>query len=349
MGFVHFQSFSSMGHLLKTAGGIAGVLFAWLSSGMAAAETPLETRSVPLSTSVKTGDRVGRMRFLGMLELPDITQKGARLSQLSGLAWDEDDAILHAVSDKGALFQLRPEFKGDFLAGARLVRAVPLSGPPGKPNAPKWAYADTEGLDILNGHNGRKGDAELIISSERLPRITRYRPNGQAISEYPLPAPLNDAKNYKNPNKMLESVCMDSSLGILTTPEEPLNNEPAGHSHIFDLSGGSWDYPLAPGDRITDIECAGQGEVMILQQNYLHPFGQITVTLKRIRLASASISEPLKPETIFTLDNKDGLHLDNFEGLARHRGSRFFMVSDNNDLFIQRTLLMYFELLDEGK
>jgi hypothetical protein len=26
---------------------------------------------------------------------------------------------------------------------------------------------DSEGMDILNGHNGRKGDAELIISFER--------------------------------------------------------------------------------------------------------------------------------------------------------------------------------------
>ena len=46
-----------------------------------------------------------------------------------------------------------------------------------------------------------------------------------------------------------------------------------------------------------------------------------------------------------TLDSDHGLQIDNFEGLARHQSNRFFMVSDDNSVFIQRTLLVYFELL----
>jgi hypothetical protein len=34
-----------------------------------------------------------------------------------------------------------------------------------------------------------------------------------------------------------------------------------------------------------------------------------------------------------------------FEGLTRHRGQRFFMVSDDNRRTLQSTLLVYFELL----
>ena len=68
---------------------------------------------------------------------------------------------------------------------------------------------------------------------------------------------------------------------------------------------------------------------------------------QRVRLAASASSQLLKPETMVTMDSKDGFHIDNFEGLARHQGKRFFIVSDNNDLFLQRTLLMYFELLDE--
>jgi hypothetical protein len=48
-----------------------------------------------------------------------------------------------------------------------------------------------------------------------------------------------------------------------------------------------------------------------------------------------------------SLDSGKGHQIDNFEGLARHRGNRFFLVSDDNDLFLQRSLLMYFELLDD--
>ncbi|MDO8705862.1 MAG: hypothetical protein Q7J84_13040, partial [Sulfuricaulis sp.] len=58
-------------------------------------------------------------------------------------------------------------------------------------------------------------------------------------------------------------------------------------------------------------------------------------------------SQALNPETLLSMSSKDGFQIDNFEGLARHKGNRFFLVSDNNDLFVQRSLLMYFELLNE--
>jgi len=335
-----------MKHFLKTAGMIIGVLYAGLHSGPGLAQTPLETRQVALSENIKTGNRVGRIRFLGMLELPDITRNGLRLSQLSGLAWDDDNGILYAISDKGGLFHLQPEFAGDFLSGVKLVRAVPLPEL-GSSKPLKWSRADAEGLDILNGRNGRKGDAELVISFERTPRIVRYHPDGHAIGEYEVQEPLNEAKNYQNANRMLESVCADSALGVITAPEEPLKNEQSGYTHIFSLSKESWRYPIASGDRLTALECLGQGDVIVLQQTYLHAFGQISVTLKRVRLTPAPFTEPLKPETLVTLDSQEGFQIDNFEGLARHRGNRFFMVSDNNDLFVQRTLLMYFELLDD--
>ncbi len=335
-----------MKHFLKIAGMIVGMLCAGLHGGPLLAQTELETRQVALSEKIKTGDRIGRIRFLGMLELPDIARNGLRFSQLSGLAWDDDEAILYAISDKGGLFHLQPEFDGDFLSGVKLVRAVPLPEP-GSNKPLKWSRADAEGLDILNGRNGRKGDAELVISFERVPRIVRYHPDSRAIGEYEVPEPLNDAKSYQNANKMLESVCVDSSLGVITAPEQPLKNEPNGYTQLFSLSSKSWRYPITSGERQTAMECLGQGEVMLLQQKYLHAFGQISVTLKHVRLTSTPSPEPLKPETLVTLDSQQGFQIDNFEGLARHRGNRFFMVSDNNDLFVQRTLLMYFELLDQ--
>ena len=51
-------------------------------------------------------------------------------------------------------------------------------------------------------------------------------------------------------------------------------------------------------------------------------------------------------ETVALLDTAQGYQIDNFEGLTRHKGNRFFMVSDNNDLFVQRTLLLYFEIVE---
>lgn len=354
-----------MKHFLETAGMIVVLLSIGLHGGPLLAQTKLETRQVALSQNIKIGDRIGRIRFLGMLELPDITRNGLRLSQLSGLAWDDDDGILYAISDKGGLFHLRPEFDGNILTGLSLLRAEALHDP-GNNKPHKRSYADSEGMDILYGRNGRKGDAELVISFERVPRIMRYRPDGHAIGEYPLPDLLANTKNYSSTNRMLESVCVDPSLGVITTPEVALTMEREGHTHLYSLPANpvinrnrrasdshgaspynSWDYPLAAGNRITAMECLGHGQVMVLQQKFLHAFGNIVVTLEQVRLPATPAAEPLLPKTIATFDSQGGHQIDNFEGLTRHRENRFFMVSDNNDLFVQRTLLMYFEVLEE--
>ena len=333
-------------HFLKT--GLIAIAFLAISAGgYADTPTELETRPVALSENIKVGDRIGRIRFLGMLQLPNPTVDGMRFSQLSGLTWDDDDGILYAISDKGFLFHLQPVFENGALTGLKLLKALHLREIGGiKPL--KGTRADSEGMDILNGRNGRKGDAELIVSFERFPRIVRYRPDGYAIDEYPLPAPLNDARMYQDSNKMLESVCVDSKLGILTVPEVPLKGERQGVTRIFNLDGRSWIYPIPEGNRISALECLGNNKVMVLESNFTGVLGRLEVFLKLAMLSpNASPTEPVPVETVATLDNGKKHQIDNFEGLTRHRGNRFFIISDDNDLFIQRSLLMYFELLDK--
>lgn len=333
-------------HFLKT-GLIAIAILAISAGGYADTPTELETRSVALSENIKVGDRIGRIRFLGMLQLPNPMVDGMRLSQLSGLAWDDDDGILYAISDKGFLFHLQPVFENGVLTGLKLLKAFHLREA-GSSKPLKGTRADSEGLDILHGRNGRKGDAELIVSFERFPRIVRYHPDGYAIGEYPLPAPLNDAKRYQDSNKMLESVCADSKLGILTVPEAPLKGERQGVTRIFNLDGRSWIYPVPEGNRISAMECLGNNRVMVLESNFTGVLGRLEVFLKLATLSpNASPTEPVPVETAVALDSGKGHQIDNFEGLARHRGNRFFIISDDNDLFIQRSLLMYFELLDK--
>src|SRR3989344_5163859 len=81
----------------------------------------LETRPVLLTERPGGAETSGRLHGLGMLELPDISVDGLRFSQLSGLAWDDDDGILYAISDKGALFHLRPVIREGRLTGLQLL------------------------------------------------------------------------------------------------------------------------------------------------------------------------------------------------------------------------------------
>lgn len=308
----------------------------------------VETRVVPLSESLKPGDTIGGLRPLGMLDIPGQKFDNLSLSQLSGLSWDEDDGVLYALSDKGALFHLRPVFDGELLTGLELLKALPLREVgTGKPLTWRSGRSDTEGLDILHGHNGRGDDAELIISFERKPRIVRFRPDGQAIDEIPLPAPLTQTGAYTSANRMLEAVCHDPALGVLTTPEAPLLGERKGYTRIYSVHGQSWLYPLHNGNNISALECLGDGRVLVLERDFGRLFGHATAALRLAVLpAKSKIDTPVGVSTVVTLDAAAGHLIDNFEGLTRHRGRRFFMVSDDNDLFIQRTLLLYFELPD---
>jgi hypothetical protein len=164
-----------------------------------------------------------------------------------------------------------------------------------------------------------------------------------------LPEPLARVGAYANSNRMLEAVCHDPELGVLTTPEAPLAEERKGYTRIYSVNGKSWLYPLHGNNNISAMECLGNGRVLVLERDFGRLFGHAAVMLRGTRVpAEARNDTPLSVETAAILNAADGHLIDNFEGLAHHRGRRFFMVSDDNDLFIQRTLLLYFELLDSG-
>ena len=325
------------------------LLASWWTGGQA--DTPaaieIDSRRVPLTAQLQPGEGIAGIRFLGMLALPSLTVNGIRFTQLSDLAWDDDDGVLYAVSDKGALFHLRPRFENDVLIGIDMLRAVRLQ----ELNSAKplrGRRIDAEGMDIRNSRNGRRGDAELVISFERFPRVIAYRPDGRALREYPLPEALANPADYQRGNRMLEAVCLDSRLGYVTTPETPLNNERTGFTHLYSRTGEKWLYSIKPGMRISSLECLGGRRILVLERDFGRVVGHAVVALKLAGLpADPSPDTPVAAQTVITMDAAKGFRIDNFEGLTRHRGNRFFLVSDDNDLFVQRTLLLHFEILQD--
>lgn len=295
---------------------------------------------VALADSLQVGDRIGKIRFLGMLQLPPANINGARLAELSDLAWDEDEQLLYAISNKGVLFWLRPQFTDGALRDVSVIRAFPLYDLDNKRRLMD-RRADAEGLDIVNGDNGRRGDTELVISFERMPRIVSYRTNGAALREHKLPASLR-REAFLADNKSLEAVAFHPRLGVLTAPEVPLKGTAAGTTHIFALDGKRWSYALGEDSSVVSLKASGKREIVVLERAYTPMFGRIVAEIKEATLSPNGTSTV---QTLATLDSRNGLMLDNFEGIARHRGRRYFIVSDNNSMFFQRTLLLYFERL----
>jgi hypothetical protein len=298
-----------------------------------------------LSVDYRDGSRFMGIRLLGALRLKPVQIDGQPLRELSGLAWDQDEGLLYAVSDGGALFHLRPEFEGGMLTGLSAVAGYALEGPGGRPRTGAWA--DSEDLAIENGDNGIPGDSRLVISFERRPRLGRYSTDGRFLEPIPLPAPLSDVASYASANKSLESVARHPALGWLAAPEWPLRGSPTGTVEIWSTEGVSWPYRLrdVPNNALVAMDALEDGALVTLERGHGLLYSPLIISLRRtLPLAEPGIPPQVTTAAVF--DSSAGWRIDNFEGLARHRALRFFLVSDDNENPLQVTLLVYLELVD---
>jgi hypothetical protein len=300
----------------------------------------------PLSETTGDGDTYMGIRLLGALDLTGIVYKGLKLTEISGLAWDDDEALLYALSDQGRIFHLRPEFHDGLLSGVQIVAAYPLRDAGGR--VLRGRRADAEGLEVENARNGRHGDSRLIISFERIPRIQHYEPNGRLAGTVELTETLRDISKFSGTNKALETVTVHPSLGILTGPEWPLRGGAPDRLQIFAMNGDVWDIPRADNEAaaLVSLEAMPDGSLIVLQRSVRMSILRIVIGLYRITaFGTARAGTTLPLETLAQFDSAAGWRVDNFEGLARHRGAHFFMVSDDNERPIQRTILVYLQVL----
>ncbi len=300
-----------------------------------------------LSSVFGNGDSFMRVRLLGALQLPTIEVDGYPMLELSGLGWDEDEAVLYALSDEGRVFHLEPMFTDGILDDVEVLGAYALRDEDGEPL--RGSAADAEGLALENHRNGRRGDTRLIISFERRPRIVAHDPRGTYEREYALPRPLRSPSAYRGRNRALEAVASHPGAGIITAPELPIGPEPSDMTLIYGLDGSTWAmdrYP-APNSALVAIETLADGSLLTLERSFSSIWQPLVIVLRRTEpLPAPGRVKRLTAEEIVILSSYDGWHLDNFEGLTLHRDMRFFLVSDDNANFFQRTLLLYLEVLE---
>jgi hypothetical protein len=301
-----------------------------------------------LAEQYQVGDSYMRIKLQGTIELAYQKINGIRLTELSGLAWDDDEQLLYAISDQGYLFHLQPFFVKNVLVAVNPVSAYSLRNKRGK----RLPSLDAEGLAILKNNNGRTGDTELLISFERRPQIARFRVDGQKLNDYTLPTKLQKINNYYNSNKMLESVTRHPRFGILTAPEWPLKFKQktyslkGQHQHtLFALKGNmKWTFPAysAPNSAIVALETLNDESILILERAFVSFYRPLIISLRQLWLFKNGTTTH---QQIAVFDSRQGWYIDNFEGLTHHQGPYFFIVSDDNDSSFQTTLLSYWELV----
>ncbi|MGR8919333.1 MAG: esterase-like activity of phytase family protein [Gammaproteobacteria bacterium] len=285
------------------------------------------------------------IRLRGTLRLKAVDD--GRPHQLSGLAWDADERLLYAVSDDGYLVHLRPHFSDGLLSGASLVAIHPLLDRDRVPLAGR--LADPEGLAARRERNGRRGDTELAVAFEGVPRLERYDPVGNWLGTIALPAELGRSSNYAHPNRQLESVTPTPAFGYVVAPERPLGSRTQRTIPLYGTGGMRWHYPLADAAHgaLVGMETLPGGDLLLLERRYVSPLLPLLIHVRRAALPPDYGAE-LVVTDVAAFSTAAGWALDNFEGIARHAGSCFFLVSDDNRSAFQRTLLAYFELSGEA-
>jgi len=311
----------------------------WLVGWGITQQVGASVKSVEFSNPYQVGEVYMGIRLRGTVELLGEVIDGFKVTELSGLAWDEDEGLLYAISDKGYLFHLQPVIENNVLTNVRSVAAYIFTTKKGK----RFWLRDSEGLAILNGHNGQRGDSQLVVSFERRPWIVRMTPQGKVSKIYRLPKILQEVQNYSGGNNaMLEAVTVHPKWGVLTAPEKPLKGN--HQVVIYSLAGQQWSFPLhsAPNSAVVALETLEDGSLLVLERAFVSVLQPLIISLRRVFLETGKV------ELIAEFNDSKGWHLDNFEGLTHQRGNYFFMVSDDNESQFQRTLLSYFELVDQS-
>lgn len=273
----------------------------------------MEARHVPLGIG-------GATLAPGVSYAGGLILRGSNLHGLSDLKVVDNRAW--AVSDFGSLirFDLRLDSNGRLTSATNAI-SRPLTGPDGAILAPK-ENADAEGLAIL-------ADGEVLISFERDHRIGSY---GADFASAAAPVPSPDAPFPDNEG--MEGLAPDGD-GWLALGE-------GGGAWLCDRGGcAPLSDPMptpADGFRFTGADRDPHGGWFVVERLFVPPLNMQA----RVRHLSPEgvLSAPL-------IQLRPPASTDNFEGIAAVEtatGTRLYILSDDNDNFVQKTLLLAFDL-----
>ena len=292
-------------------------------------------RPVPLDPTDPDRTLLGRLRYLGGIELesPD-----SRFGGLSSLKWR--DGRLHAVSDAGDWAVLAPAERAGRLEGLEGAALGDLLGPDG---------GKLEGTETGDAESLAPDGGGWLVGFEHDHKILRFPALGTRAEPSGLDPPA--LFGALEPNKGVEALATRGDAMFLCAERLPTGaatncfmREPGRTDPVRLPPPGGLD-PLAAFP--VDADWGGDGTLYILFRSWSEGNDNRAAIVARSPLGDLrTLATFLKPLT-----------LDNYEGLAvrEERGRTFlYIVSDDNfgeydepgkPETWQRTLLLKFELI----
>lgn len=286
----------------------------------------VDSRPVPLDASKPERTEVGSLVFRGGLEL---SSKDPRFGGLSGLRVSADGSRFVAIADIGFWMTgaLRYDERGN-LAGIAEVALLPLLDAAGRPFRTKYR-ADAESLTAAP-------DGGYLVGFEGMHRIVRYRRVGGPGATIAGPADLASAPS----NGGLETLTTLADGRVLAITEtDEIDGGVSGW--IGPAPWRAFIWPIDEGFRPTDAATLPDGDVLVLERRF--PF--LAARIRRLAVAQLDAGR-LEPKEIARFEGS--LTFDNMEGISVRQGAGgrtlVYLLSDDNQNFLQRTLLLMFEL-----
>ena len=279
--------------------------------------------------------RIGRLAFWGGLVLSDTERNG--FGGFSALEVSPDGRRLWALSDQGRVLRgrLRYDIDGRLL-GLDRTTLTPLLDTDGRPVA--GARRDAEGL-------ARLPDGSFVVSYEWRHRLALHDVDLPETAAVGLPAP-QDFRHLES-NRGVEALTMLADGQLLMLGEASLRGEVSAFPGWLSDAGGWYRfvYLAARGYRPTGAATLPTGDVVVIERR--DPV--LLLTGGRIVLVPG--------DTIRGGESIGGIELGrlvppalnaNYEGIAAWQDddgrARLLVISDNNFLSVQRTLLLQFIL-----
>ena len=278
------------------------------------------------------------IQLQAVAELSNISTNGLRISELSDLAWNKDENLLHALSDNGYLLSFRPVFKDEQLHDLLLINGFALHDNKGKKL--RWKKSDSEGLTLINSDNHVQGDTQYIVSFERHPRVIQYNREGFIEKQIEIPEKLGNRLNYRSENKSLESVVMHEQYGLMIGTEYSLKGEDKTQLGFYTLDGKFRSFPAHfPDGALTGLAITEDNSLLAIERIYGGLLAGFKIALHHLHI----VNDRLEDKVIARFLPSEGYFNDNFEGIVKYKKDFYFMISDDNNHPLQRTILIYFK------
>jgi hypothetical protein len=316
--------------------GTGALLLVVGGAGLAGEPIELATRAVPLHAEEPSVTSVGRLSYRGGIE---ITSPDRRFGGWSGLLVSPDGADLFAVSDAGKWLSARIRYTPDGrLAG--LLEGLIGELRDGNGNPLRGRDADAEAI-------ARLGDS-LIVAFERQPRLLSYPLRGwrDPIAGPPRPFPRPRDLLEAPANGGMEALAALPGNRLFAVAEDFEAGDGAARAWLYE--GGRWHaltYAWTGRFRVADATTLPSGDVLALERRFTW-VGAFATRLVRIAQPAIRPGAHLQGEEVAVIDPP--LSAENFEAVAARRSrsgeTLIYLLSDDNFLFVQRTLLLMFAL-----